>query len=155
VTNSTENGERDDEDGVALLGFYGLLGLSMAEVEIISRLAGEAWSTDAVHIAVSRGDVVDLLTAVDRVAEERRREVPTLRLSDEEYDAVVGRHIRDARRARSMTQVELGDALGITQGMVSEYERGRRRPTLRFLRRLAAAVRAPIGSLLTEWERAA
>jgi len=41
--------------------------------------------------------LVDLLTAVDRVAEERRREVPTLRLSDTEYDAVVGRHLRDAR----------------------------------------------------------
>jgi ribosome-binding protein aMBF1 (putative translation factor) len=154
VTNSTENGERDDEDGVALLGFYGLLGLSMAEVEIISRLAGEAWSTDAVHIAVGRSDVVDLLTAVDRVAEARRREVPTLALSDAEYDAVVGRHLRRAREERGMTQVELGDALGISQGMVSEYERARRRPTLRFVRRLAAAVRVPIGALVTESESA-
>jgi transcriptional regulator with XRE-family HTH domain len=37
--------------------------------------------------------------------------------------------IREGRRAKGMTQVELAEALGITQQAVSEWEAGRKTPS--------------------------
>ena len=47
--------------------------------------------------------------------------------------------IREARLAAGLTQEELADRAGVTQSVISDYERGRRQPTLPNLERLIEA----------------
>ena len=51
-----------------------------------------------------------------------------------------GEKIREARRKRGLTQVELADAAGLRQSAVSMIERGRIEPSLATLHSLAAAL---------------
>ncbi len=144
----------EDEGLRELLAFYEPMGLDRAAVDCVSRVAAEAWSSDGDHIAVRRSDARMVLTWLDRAARERRLEVPTLEVSDEEYDRVVGRHVREARLARGLSQAELAAAVGTGPGWVSGIERGKPRPSVRMVRRLAAALGVPVGSLLSEWREA-
>jgi transcriptional regulator with XRE-family HTH domain len=47
--------------------------------------------------------------------------------------------LREARKHAGLTQRQLGARLQVTQALVSDYERGRRQPTLRTLSRLIEA----------------
>ncbi|HVQ90174.1 MAG TPA: helix-turn-helix domain-containing protein [Mycobacteriales bacterium] len=134
-----------------LLAFYEPMGLDRAAVDCVSRVAAEAWSSDGDHIAVRRADTRVLLTWLDRAARQRRLEVPKLAISDEQYDRLVGRHVRDVRLASGLSQAELAAAVGTGLGWVVGIERGRPRPSVRMVRRLAAELVVPVGSLLTEW----
>jgi predicted transcriptional regulator len=42
-------------------------------------------------------------------------------------DQTLGRRLQEIRRARGLTQVELGKKLSMSQGLISGYERGRLR----------------------------
>jgi transcriptional regulator with XRE-family HTH domain len=50
-----------------------------------------------------------------------------------------GSVIRAARRRRGLSQAQLAERAGVSQSVVSDYERGRRDPTLTTLRRLVEA----------------
>jgi transcriptional regulator with XRE-family HTH domain len=39
----------------------------------------------------------------------------------------IGKHLADIRKSRGITQVEVADQLGMTQALVSDYERGKLR----------------------------
>jgi len=54
--------------------------------------------------------------------------------------SALGRAIRDARRARGLTQSRLADLSGVTQPTVSSAERGVRRISLDTVLRLFAAL---------------
>lgn len=47
--------------------------------------------------------------------------------------------LREARSRSGLTQVELARRAGLTQSVISDYERGRREPSLSMLSRLVAA----------------
>jgi transcriptional regulator with XRE-family HTH domain len=47
-----------------------------------------------------------------------------------------------------MTQAELSDAVGMTQGYLSDLENGRRRGTAESLAKLARALRVPLDLLV-------
>lgn len=51
---------------------------------------------------------------------------------------ILARRIAAARRARGLTQVDLGAALGLNQRSISKYERGKAEPSHSSLRALAA-----------------
>ncbi len=142
----------EDEEPRELLAFYGVLGLDRAAVDCVSRVAAEVCSSDGDYIAVRRLDVRELLTRLDRAAGQRWLEVPRLAISDEEYDRLVGRRVRDARVACGLSQAELAATLGTGPGWVGGVERGRPRASVRMVRRLAAALSVPVGALLVEDE---
>jgi len=50
---------------------------------------------------------------------------------------MIGHEIRDRRTDQGLTQVELARMVGVTQGRLSEYERGTTTPSLEILRSLA------------------
>lgn len=52
----------------------------------------------------------------------------------------IGERIRDRRRARGMTQLDLADAVGLTVESVSRAERGTIQPKVETLRKIAAAL---------------
>jgi predicted transcriptional regulator len=59
--------------------------------------------------------------------------------------------IRVIREWRQMTQAELTETVGMTQGYLSDLENGRRRGTAESLAKLARALRVPL-DLLVPWQ---
>lgn len=60
-------------------------------------------------------------------------------MDNRHYHRLAGALLSSARSRAGMTQTELAQAVGVTQTVVSAYERGRRQPTLPTLCRLLAA----------------
>lgn len=56
----------------------------------------------------------------------------------------IARVIREARARTGLTQAEFADRAGTSQPTLSAYERGRRRPTLAVLRRIAEVGRGEL-----------
>lgn len=66
----------------------------------------------------------------------------------EEVQQRLGRAIAERRRALSMTQEALAEALESSSEWISQVERGVGQPSLPFLIRLAGALRMPFGQLM-------
>ncbi len=65
---------------------------------------------------------------------------------------IFGARVREIRRKRGMTQVELGERLGFQQNRVSEIENGSRSPTLVTILRLAVALQCKPSALLVAFD---
>lgn len=61
---------------------------------------------------------------------------------------VIGGHIRDARKARKLTQEKLAEQLGMSALHYGRLERGDRRASLEQIARIADALHVPTLSLL-------
>jgi transcriptional regulator with XRE-family HTH domain len=59
--------------------------------------------------------------------------------------ADLGRRIRDARKSHRMTQGKLAAHLGVSQGLVSRWEKGEQMPQPQAIAQLAALAGAPVG----------
>lgn len=55
----------------------------------------------------------------------------------EELIKGVGLKIREARKAKGLTQKELGEKLGVSEPTVNKYEKGKINPSLEVLGRIA------------------
>jgi transcriptional regulator with XRE-family HTH domain len=60
----------------------------------------------------------------------------------------IGQNVRDLRKKRNLTQVQLAKLTGLTQQEVSYYENGDREPTIQTLIRLAIGLHVSIDSLV-------
>lgn len=58
--------------------------------------------------------------------------------------------LAQARRAKGLTQAELGDMIGVCYAKISEYERGRNLPRYPTMRKLAEALETDIETLFPE-----
>lgn len=67
----------------------------------------------------------------------------------------VGERIRALRQARAMTQIDLAEALGITQSNLSAIERGARGLTVHQVVKLARALRVTTDEILSPTKGAA
>ena len=65
----------------------------------------------------------------------------------------VGRQIADLRRAKRMTQADLGERLGITFQAVSKWERGETLPDTAILPELAAVLETTADNILSGGQR--
>lgn len=65
-------------------------------------------------------------------------------------EARLGRALRAARKARSMTLMEVATAAGLSQPFLSQLELGRARPSMRSLHRIAVALGTTQQELLAE-----
>ncbi len=59
-----------------------------------------------------------------------------------------GKVLRKARIKRGLTQVELGERVGVSRVTISYLETGRRRPSMDLLQRLAKALKVKVGDLV-------
>jgi DNA-binding XRE family transcriptional regulator len=134
------------------LDYYAPVGFDRPAIERLNRLLDPMWASSTGMVVVQQQDLEWLLLWQDQVALARHREIPALRISDAEYDFVVGRHIRAARQARGLSHLDVAAALGAGQAWVEGIEHARPRPSVRLVRRIAAALSVPIGSLVSEWE---
>jgi transcriptional regulator with XRE-family HTH domain len=75
--------------------------------------------------------------------------VPTSMSPDERvFFQALGQRIAEARKALSMTQVQLADELGVAQQVVASYEVGRHRIPASFLPRLARTLAITVEDLI-------
>jgi len=77
-------------------------------------------------------------------------------ISDDErtFFAGLGERVAQLRKARSITQVQLAESLGVSQQTVQAYEVGRRRIPVSTLRLLAKTLDASLDELMVEGEPA-
>ncbi len=66
---------------------------------------------------------------------------------DREY-CELGRRIKDLRKSRMWTQVELAEYAGLNSGYVAEVERGGRNPSLETILNIAATLNVSAGYLV-------
>lgn len=52
----------------------------------------------------------------------------------------IGQKIKEVRKARGISQLELGTLLGVSQAMVAQYESGIRNPKIETLQKIAAVL---------------
>ena len=62
--------------------------------------------------------------------------------------SIVAKEIKEARKAKGLTQQELADILQVTQATVQQYESGRRNPKPKTLQRIADALNMDFAALL-------
>jgi transcriptional regulator with XRE-family HTH domain len=62
--------------------------------------------------------------------------------------ARIGARLMELRKSRRMTRRQLADAVGITQRMVSYYERGRIRLSIERLQQIAVALHCQMSDLI-------
>jgi transcriptional regulator with XRE-family HTH domain len=68
--------------------------------------------------------------------------------TDKRFFEALGLRVAQVRKNHNLTQVQLGELLGISQQMVASYEVGRRRIPLSLLPRLAQGLAVPVEVLL-------
>lgn len=60
------------------------------------------------------------------------------------YDKTIGRNIRDARKAKGLTQEEMAEQLGVSAAYVGKLERGERTVNIEKLAALVPILQVPI-----------
>lgn len=73
---------------------------------------------------------------------------------EKDYFKQLGSHLAQLRRTQGLTQVQLAEALGISQQVVASYEIGRRRIPVSLLPQLARALSVGVDELLGEKTKA-
>ena len=76
--------------------------------------------------------------------QKRRRKLPPLKLGNEP----LGERLAVFRKQRGLTQTELAEQVGITQPLVSDYERGRLQLSAEMTVRFALALKVSCDELL-------
>jgi len=69
---------------------------------------------------------------------------------EKDYFKALGSRVAQLRREQALTQVQLAEALGISQQMVASYEVGRRRIPVSMLQSLARSLSVDIDALLSD-----
>jgi transcriptional regulator with XRE-family HTH domain len=73
---------------------------------------------------------------------------PAVNAKDEQFFKTLGLRIAQGRKARSLTQQQLAEALGVAQQTLAHYEGGRLRLPASLLPVLAQTLQVPVESLL-------
>lgn len=83
-------------------------------------------------------------------------QIPSMTISDDErsFFADLGERVAQLRKARGITQVQLAEALRVSQQTVQSYEVGRRRIPVSTLRLLARTLSVSLDELMAEGEHA-
>ncbi|MFI5590140.1 helix-turn-helix domain-containing protein [Amycolatopsis sp. NPDC051758] len=60
----------------------------------------------------------------------------------------LGEHLRNARDRQQLQQKDVGDAVGVSQGLVSNWEKGKKTPSFEQLRALAGVLDLDVTALI-------
>jgi transcriptional regulator with XRE-family HTH domain len=74
--------------------------------------------------------------------------IDTMTHDEKKFFKELGARVATLRKEQGVTQVQLGEMLGIAQQMVTSYETGRRRIPVSMLPKLAHALAVPLETLL-------
>lgn len=68
----------------------------------------------------------------------------------DKLDVEIGARLRQARKARGLSQTQLGESIGVTFQQIQKYERGANRVSASMLARIAESLRTPVSELFGE-----
>ena len=135
-------------DGFAGLLTWADLGLEETKHSLIPESATVSPTNTAIELATRDDDLYEIDSAVARaVLDEAFAE--ELRRSASDYDEALGARVKRAREAAGLTQPKLGKLAGLDQAVISRIERGRVRPRIDTLRRLASGLTLSVSELLS------
>lgn len=67
-----------------------------------------------------------------------------------DIEKIVGENIRKYRKMRGMTQQQLGDAIGVRDNTISQYEKGRNAPEQNRIYAIAEVLNVSVGDFFPE-----
>ena len=120
--------EKDGKPLYAVIPFEDYKSLLLA-----ARTAGEDQGTAAIRAAVDAGEETYPLEFVEKLIETDSK-------------------LREWRKYRGMTQVQLAEKAAISQGAIATIERGKRTPNMATARRLALTLQCDIDDLFGHWK---
>jgi DNA-binding XRE family transcriptional regulator len=142
---------RHSRPGAAAYGGWDA-GLNSDDAPLLATLVERANEQGPSHVIVARADLLWLVNWALELMDAQLREIPELRISDEEYRQVLGRNLTRVRRLCGVSQRQLAQRMNVRRSMIGDYEHARRELTLGVLRDIAGGLRVPIGLLAREWE---
>jgi transcriptional regulator with XRE-family HTH domain len=69
-------------------------------------------------------------------------------MQPQQLSVLIGENIRRYREKKNLTQAALADALGATQGYISDLESGKRTPRVRRIAKIAEVLKIPPSYLM-------
>lgn len=90
----------------------------------------------------------NLKSADSAVADDPAHSVPT----ENALELAIGRQVRQFRKQLGMNVSDLGNATGLSQGMISKIENGLTSPSLATISALSAALNIPVTSLFRAFD---
>lgn len=134
-------------------GWTGILTWQALELEDLrDSLVPESATVSSTHTAIEIATVAGDLFEIDSAAARALLDADfsdRLRESAQESDEALGAHVRRARLTAGLTQPTLGERTGLDQAVISRIERGRVRPRIDTIRRLAAGLDLTVSELLS------
>lgn len=134
-------------DGLSGFIGWGELGIEDLEKELVCESARVGEHGKTLELATRKGDLFEIDSASIRAVLDiafRRALLYRATTSDE----AVGERLRSVREGAGLSQTELGRRTGIDQAVLSRLERGKHRPRVDTLRRIANALGLSVPDLL-------
>jgi HTH-type transcriptional regulator/antitoxin HipB len=107
---------------------------------------GRRYAAEAIYAArygaaddVNRDELRAIMSEIEEEVLDSA-EVIALMMEQSRHKETIGRQLERARRAKGWTQADLGRAADVAQAKISEYERGKRTPSVETLTMLAEAL---------------
>lgn len=135
-------------------GFTGLLrwptlGIEQVKDSLVLESATVGAHHNAIEIATKAGELFEIDSAAARGVLDATF-AAELHDQASEYDEALGARVRRAREAKKLTQPTLGERVGLDQAVISRIERGKVRPRIDTLRRLASGLDLSVSELLSK-----
>ena len=123
------------------------LGLAALSPPLLPHTATVSDDHDSIQVLRADGSVFDIDSAAVRSLIDEAT-AANLREAAVRSDQELGRILRQKRLARGMTQVEVSQASGLEQSLISKLENGRHRPRFDTLRRYSVALGMTVPEVL-------
>jgi DNA-binding XRE family transcriptional regulator len=139
-------------DGFSSAVEWSSLGIDDLRDAFVAESASVGEGGKTIALMTTDGDLLEIDSASIRgVLDDDFR--TALQQEAADSDEVVGTRLREAREGAGLTQVELSGRTGIDQAVISRLERGKHRPRIDTLRRIASALDMTVPQLLTSDRR--
>jgi hypothetical protein len=124
------------------------LGLSDLLPSLVPSTAAVSEDHDSIQVLRTDGSVFDIDSAAVRALVDKTAE-STLRDASTRSAKELGRLLRERRKAKGRTQIEVSRISGLEQALISKLENGHHRPRFDTLRRYSEALGLTVAKLLS------
>jgi DNA-binding XRE family transcriptional regulator len=135
-------------DGLAGTLGWDDMGLAQVRERLVPESATVGPTRSAIELSTRDGGLFEIDSASVRALIDKSF-AAELRRSEAEYHETLGARLRRAREEAGLTQPALGERAGLDQAVISRLERGKVRPRIDTLRRLAEGLGLSVSELLS------
>jgi DNA-binding XRE family transcriptional regulator len=124
------------------------MGLAQVRERLVPESATVGPTRSAIELSTRDGGLFEIDSASVRALIDKAF-AAELRRSEAEYHETLGARLRRAREEAGLTQPALGERAGLDQAVISRLERGKVRPRIDTLRRIAEGLGLSVSELLS------